>query len=99
VKDKPSAEDLGDAELDKAIPAAAMGIFINSGQACVAGSRALVPRGVYQQVVEGIAALAGKMRLAGPNEGKVYSGPIISGRRLTASWAISMTADVREPRS
>ena len=71
-----------DAELDKAIPAAAMGIFIHSGQACVAGSRVFVQRGVYDQVIEGIATLAGKIRLGGPNDGKVHSGPIISERQL-----------------
>jgi aldehyde dehydrogenase (NAD+) len=71
-----------DAELEKAIPAAAMGIFIHSGQACVAGSRVFVQRGVYEQVVEGIATLAGKIRLGGPNEGRVHSGPIISERQL-----------------
>jgi aldehyde dehydrogenase (NAD+) len=71
-----------DADLTKAIPTAAMGIFIHSGQACVAGSRVFVQRGVYDQVVEGIATLAGKIRLGGPNEGKVHSGPIISERQL-----------------
>ena len=71
-----------DADLDKAIPAAAMGIFIHSGQACVAGSRVFVQRGVYERVIEGIATLAGKIRLGGPNEGKVHSGPIISERQL-----------------
>ena len=60
-----------------------MGIFIHSGQACVAGSRVFVQRGVYDQVVEGIATLAAKIRLGGPNEGKrVHSGPIISERQL-----------------
>jgi phenylacetaldehyde dehydrogenase len=71
-----------DADLSKAIPAAAMGIFIHSGQACVAGSRVFVQRGVYEQVVEGMATLARKIRLGGPNEGKVHSGPIISERQL-----------------
>ena len=71
-----------DADLDKAIPSAAMGIFIHSGQACVAGSRVFAQRGVYDQVVEGIATRAGKIRLGGPNEGKVHSGPIISERQL-----------------
>jgi aldehyde dehydrogenase (NAD+) len=71
-----------DAELEKAIPAAAMGIFIHSGQACVAGSRVFVQSGVYEQVVDGITTLARKIRLGGPNEGKVHSGPIISERQL-----------------
>ena len=71
-----------DADLDKAIPSAAMGIFIHSGQACVAGSRVFAQRGVYDQVVEGIATLAGKIRLGGPNEERVHSGPLISERQL-----------------
>jgi aldehyde dehydrogenase (NAD+) len=71
-----------DADLTKAIPSAAMGIFIHSGQACVAGSRVFVQRGVYDQVVEGIATLAGKIRLGGPNEERVHSGPLISERQL-----------------
>jgi len=71
-----------DADLDKAIPAAAMGIFIHSGQACVAGSRVFVQRGVYERVVEGMATFAGKIRLGGPNEGRVHSGPLISERQL-----------------
>jgi aldehyde dehydrogenase (NAD+) len=72
-----------DAELERAIPAAAMGIFIHSGQACVAGSRVFVQRGVYDQVVEGIATLAGKLRFGGPSEGnRPHSGPIISERQM-----------------
>ena len=71
-----------DADLDKAIPSAAMGIFIHSGQACVAGSRVFAQRSVYDQVVAGIATLAGKIRLGGPNEERVHSGPLISERQL-----------------
>jgi phenylacetaldehyde dehydrogenase len=71
-----------DAELDKAIPAASNGIFIHSGQACVAGSRVFVQRGVYEQVTEGIAARARKIRLGGPDEERVHSGPIISERQM-----------------
>ncbi len=71
-----------DADLAKAIPAAAMGIFIHSGQACVAGSRVFAQRGVYEQVVEGITRLAGRIRLGGPNDERVHSGPLISERQL-----------------
>ena len=44
-----------DADLNKAIIMASMGIFVHSGQGCVCGSRIFVQRGVYDQVVEGIA--------------------------------------------
>jgi aldehyde dehydrogenase (NAD+) len=71
-----------DADLDMAIIAASMGIFIHSGQACVAGSRVFAQRGVYEQVVEGIAKRAAKIRLGGPNEERVQSGPLISERQM-----------------
>ena len=47
-----------DADLDKAILMASMGIFVHSGQGCVCGSRIFVQRGVYDRVVEGIAMMA-----------------------------------------
>ena len=87
-----------DADLDKAIPSAAMGIFIHSGQACVAGSRVFAQRSVYDQVVAGIATLAGKIRLGGPNEERVHSGPLISERQLHRSWATSTKASTTAPR-
>ena len=72
-----------DADLAYAIPAAAMAIFRHSGQACVAGSRVFVQRGVYDQVVEGFATLAGKLRYGGPSEGnRAHSGPLISEKQL-----------------
>lgn len=71
-----------DAELDKAIFGAAMGIFIHSGQGCVCGSRIFVQRGVYDQVVEGIANVASFMKYGGPEEEGVMSGPLISAKQL-----------------
>ncbi|MCW2516037.1 MAG: P-cumic aldehyde dehydrogenase [Mycobacterium sp.] len=71
-----------DAELDKAIFGAAMGIFIHSGQGCVCGSRIFVQRGVYDQVVEGIAGVANFMKYGGPTEEGVMSGPLISAKQL-----------------
>ena len=47
-----------DADLPKAIAGAALGIFINSGQGCVCGSRVYVQRGVYH-------AGAGRSRAGG----------------------------------
>jgi aldehyde dehydrogenase (NAD+) len=46
-----------DAAMRSAIVSAAMGIFSGSGQGCVCGSRIFVQRGVFDQVVEGIAAV------------------------------------------
>jgi len=69
--------------MSKAIFMAAMGIFIHSGQGCVCGSRIFVQRGVYDQVVEGIAGVANGMKLGGPDEEGCMSGPLISAKQLT----------------
>ncbi|MEV5651281.1 aldehyde dehydrogenase family protein [Nocardia sp. NPDC052254] len=71
-----------DADLNMAIMMAAMGIFVHSGQGCVCGSRIFVQRSVYEQVVEGIAAIANSFKLGGPSEG-AGSGPLISQKQLT----------------
>jgi acyl-CoA reductase-like NAD-dependent aldehyde dehydrogenase len=71
-----------DADLPKAIAGAALGIFINSGQGCVCGSRVYVERPVYQQVVEGIAKAAKTLRLGGPDDANVDIGPLISRKQL-----------------
>jgi acyl-CoA reductase-like NAD-dependent aldehyde dehydrogenase len=55
----------------------------DSGQACVCGSRILVQRGVYDQVVEGMAAVANAMKMGAPDEEGVMSGPLISQKQLT----------------
>ncbi|MFZ3271940.1 MAG: aldehyde dehydrogenase family protein, partial [Mycobacterium sp.] len=72
-----------DAKLKKAIPLSAFGTFVHSGQACVCGSRILVQRGVYDQVVEGMAMVANAMKMGGPKEEGTMSGPLISQKQLT----------------
>ncbi|OBB79847.1 betaine-aldehyde dehydrogenase [Mycobacterium colombiense] len=71
-----------DAKLKKAIPMSAFGTFVHSGQACVCGSRILVQRGVYDQVVEGMARVANAMKMGGPKEEGTMSGPLISQKQL-----------------
>jgi phenylacetaldehyde dehydrogenase len=72
-----------DAKLKKAIPSSAFGTFVHSGQACVCGSRILVQRGVYDQVVEGMATIANAMKMGAPKEEGTMSGPLISQKQLT----------------
>src|SRR5690625_515952 len=71
-----------DADLPRAIAGAALGIFINSGQGCVCGSRVFVQRGVYEQVVDGITQVAKTLRLGGPDDADVDIGPLISARQM-----------------
>ncbi|MFZ0905819.1 MAG: aldehyde dehydrogenase family protein [Mycobacterium sp.] len=72
-----------DADMDKAILMASLGIFVHSGQGCVCGSRIFVQRGVYDQVVEGIALMANTFKLGAPSEEGCVSGPLISQKQLT----------------
>ncbi len=72
-----------DATLKAAISTAAFGTFIHSGQACVCGSRIFAQRGVYDQVVAGIAKMANRLQLGGPNDEGSVIGPLISQKQLT----------------
>ncbi len=72
-----------DADLDKAILMASLGIFVHSGQGCVCGSRIFAQRGVYDRVVEGISMMANTFKLGAPSEDGCVSGPLISQKQLT----------------
>ena len=67
-----------DADLDNAIPAAAMGIFANSGQVCFAGSRLYVQSKVHDKVVAGIEAFAKSMTVGSGLDPASKLGPVIS---------------------
>lgn len=70
-----------DAHLERAISGAADAIFTNAGQICVAGARLYVQRGVYEQVLEGVARQADAIALgAGLNPGS-QMGPLINARQ------------------
>lgn len=55
-----------DADFDRALIGALAGIFGATGQTCIAGSRLLVQRGIYDRMVEGLAARAGQIRMGDP---------------------------------
>ncbi len=67
-----------DADLDKAVTAAAAGIFGNSGQMCVAGSRILVQRSVYDEFLERFAAEARTWKVGPPDDPSSRVGPVVS---------------------
>jgi phenylacetaldehyde dehydrogenase len=71
-----------DADMKSAVISAAMGIFSGSGQGCVCGSRIFVQRGVFDEVVDGIAAVGNKLRLGGPEDEGAQLGPLISQKQL-----------------
>jgi aldehyde dehydrogenase (NAD+) len=71
-----------DADVDRAVPGAMAGIFGASGQTCIAGSRLLVQRGVYETVIERIAERARHVRLGNPLEPETEMGPVAHTAQL-----------------
>jgi aldehyde dehydrogenase (NAD+) len=65
-----------DADLDAALQAAFWGIFWNKGEVCVAGSRILVERTIYDEFVERFAAMAASAVLGDPLDPATQLGPI-----------------------
>jgi acyl-CoA reductase-like NAD-dependent aldehyde dehydrogenase len=71
-----------DADMEKAIKGATWAVFSTSGQECVAGTRLFVERPVYQQVLDGLAAQAQRIRVGPGFAPKVHIGPIVSEKQL-----------------
>jgi aldehyde dehydrogenase (NAD+) len=55
-----------DADLDKATVGALAGIFAATGQTCIAGSRLLVQRPIYDAITDRLAKRASQIRLGNP---------------------------------
>ncbi|MDF3312200.1 aldehyde dehydrogenase family protein [Rhodococcus sp. T2V] len=72
-----------DADVESAAATAAIGIFGNSGQACVAGSRIYAQSKVYDEIVEKVASAAQSMRIGNGLEDDTVIGPLISQNQLT----------------
>jgi phenylacetaldehyde dehydrogenase len=71
-----------DADLDAAIADSAGAIFFNQGQCCCAGSRLFVERSVFDQVVEGVAGKAKKIKVGSGMEPSTSMGPLVSEEQL-----------------
>jgi aldehyde dehydrogenase (NAD+) len=71
-----------DADLRRAVPGAAMGVFGNSGQACCAGTRVFVERPVYEQFADAMAAYATKLKVGNSLDPQTRIGPLVSEAQL-----------------
>jgi aldehyde dehydrogenase (NAD+) len=71
-----------DANLERAVRAASSGIFFKAGQVCSAGSRVLVERSAYDEVVELLAQRARTIKVGDPGDGKTTMGPVISAGQM-----------------
>jgi len=72
---------LDDADLGRAIPAALILAFMNSGQACAAGTRLLVPRTRLDAAKRAIAEAMRTFTVGDPSDPKIAVGPMVSLRQ------------------
>jgi aldehyde dehydrogenase (NAD+) len=71
-----------DANLDKAVPGAAMGVYNNSGQICSAGTRIFVQRDIHEEFVARMVDYTKTIKVGDPFDPKSQLGPLISARQL-----------------
>src|SRR5690349_10353892 len=72
---------LDDAALDKAIPSALTLAFLNSGQACAAGTRLLVPRSRLDEVKRAIRDEMRAFTVGDPADPNIMVGPMVSQKQ------------------
>jgi acyl-CoA reductase-like NAD-dependent aldehyde dehydrogenase len=65
-----------DAALDNAVRGVVSGIFAATGQTCIAGSRALIQRPIYDEFVDKLVALGRTARMGDPLLDTTQVGPI-----------------------
>ncbi|MEM6846820.1 MAG: aldehyde dehydrogenase family protein [Pseudomonadota bacterium] len=71
-----------DADLKRAARAAQGAIFAAAGQSCTAGSRLLVQRPVYDQMVEWVSKAAARLVVGRPSDPATEVGPINNRRQF-----------------
>jgi aldehyde dehydrogenase (NAD+) len=71
-----------DADLEAAVPGAAMAVFANSGQICSAGTRLFVERRVYDEFVGRVADFSKTLRVGNGIDKDTQIGPLVSEQQL-----------------
>ncbi|MFR9794769.1 aldehyde dehydrogenase family protein [Streptomyces sp. MS06] len=72
---------LEDADLNRAIPFALSAAFMNSGQACVAGSRLLVPESRLAEVEEALRTRVAELAVGDPLDPRTAIGPMVTEKQ------------------
>lgn len=67
-----------DADLEKAIPVSLEAAFLNSGQVCLAGSRILVQRSIFEEFVSRFKEAASRLQVGDPQDEQTDMGPVVS---------------------
>src|SRR4051812_3754924 len=71
-----------DANLEKAMDAVSVGIFLYAGQSCTAGSRLLVERSIHDEFLAGLVERAEALVVGSPLDDTTQVGPMVSRRQL-----------------
>jgi len=83
-----------DADLKAAITCIGSTWTFHSGQICTAPTRAVVQRGVFEQVRDGLAKMAGFLKVGDPQDKDTIVGPVISAvHRERVEGYIASAAD------
>jgi aldehyde dehydrogenase (NAD+) len=78
---------LADADLDAAVPGAAMAVFANSGQVCSAGTRLFVARPIYDEFTARVAEFGKGLKVGNSADKATQIGPIVSAKQLQSVLA------------
>jgi aminomuconate-semialdehyde/2-hydroxymuconate-6-semialdehyde dehydrogenase len=71
-----------DADLDRAIAGSVEGVFHNTGQVCLAGSRILVERGIYDEFLDRFVTATEALKIGNPLEEDTSIGPLVERAHL-----------------
>src|SRR5215468_824229 len=71
-----------DADVEAAVPGAAMAVFANSGQICSAGTRMFVEQRVYDEFVDRVATFGKGLRVGNGLDPATQIGPLVSEQQL-----------------
>ncbi|GAB3163326.1 aldehyde dehydrogenase family protein [Telluribacter humicola] len=73
---------LDDADLSKAIPLSVAGAFMNSGQACIAATRLLVPQHKLEEIKPLLIEAESGIKVGNPQEEDTNIGPMVSQKQF-----------------
>ncbi|MGH2697956.1 MAG: aldehyde dehydrogenase family protein [Actinomycetota bacterium] len=71
-----------DADLKRASKGSMMGVFLNSGQVCTAGTRILVEKSIHDEFVESLVGATQSMKLGHALDDETGMGPVVSAAQL-----------------
>ena len=72
---------LDDADLDQAVEQAIVAGFTNSGQACIAGTRILVPQSLLEAFLDKLGRAVAAIKVGDPRDPQVQIGPMVSQKQ------------------